>query len=71
MLWVVTKLYIDPDYESEELRVPETSLTNPANEQKSFRYSITGRPRGVAVYSEYASPEKETTNPCEKDTYGM
>ena len=52
MMWVVTKKYIkDPDQleaGDEQKYVPEDMLGDPANEQKNFRYSINGRPRGVA-----------------------
>jgi len=48
MLWVVTKLYVNETYnmaDETEQYIPQDQLTHPANEQKSFRYSITGRPR--------------------------
>ena len=51
MMWVVTKKYItDPDKVDgdEPQYIPEDLLGDPANEQKNFRYSINGRPRGVA-----------------------
>lgn len=51
MMWVVTKKYItDPDQVDgdDPQYIPEDLLGDPANEQKNFRYSINGRPRGVA-----------------------
>ena len=74
MLWVVTKLYINETYDltnTTEDYVPQDQLSHPANEQKSFRYSITGRPRGVSVYSKYAAPADNVPNPCGRDANGM
>ena len=50
MMWVVTKKYPKDDtiIVNEQGYIPEANLTNPANEQKNFRYSINGRPRGVS-----------------------
>ena len=75
MLWVVTKLYINETYvtsENSEEYVPQDMLIHPANEQKSFRYSITGRPRGVSVYSQYAAPmESNPVNHCAVDSNSL
>jgi hypothetical protein len=74
VLWVVTKLYIDPEYDMENASandyVPQEMLSHPANEQKSFMYSITGQPRGVSVFSKYAAPAENAVNPCEEDAQG-
>ena len=50
MMWVVTKKYPKEDdiEPNEQGYIAEDNLTNPANEQKNFRYSINGRPRGVS-----------------------
>ena len=74
ILWVVSKLYIDPEYDMENASandyVPQEMLSHPANEQKSFMYSITGQPRGVSVFSKYAAPAENVVNPCEEDAQG-
>ena len=85
MLWVVTKRYIDEKcFESEQdgadnvncigddNTVLEEHLKDAANEQKSFRYSLSGRPRSVTVYSPYSTPMHEVPdNPCAEDAYGL
>ncbi|CBY14574.1 unnamed protein product, partial [Oikopleura dioica] len=50
----------------------EEHLKDAANEQKSFRYSLSGRPRSVTVYSPYSTPiEDVPVNPCAEDAYGL
>lgn len=80
MLWVVTKRYIDEAcFEDDNIKctdddnmITEEHLKDAANEQKSFRYSLSGRPRSVTVYSPYATPIDDVTeNPCAKDAYGL
>ena len=69
MMWVVTKMYakddkVEPD---EQGYIAADDLVHPANEQKNFRYSINGRPRGVAVFSQYATTPS-TNTACNEDS---